>query len=112
MAALLLVISGCCGFSRVQNHRKTSIRLAEVEAELANRVGELVLEGESLKEALEAQKEEVELAKQRVQHAEQAMATFKDRIEADYVSRQQVLLAACSGSCRRCFCEFSITWPM
>jgi hypothetical protein len=61
-----------------------------VEAELANRVGELVVEVEAWAVKCEAQREEVELAKSRLQHAEQAMLTFKDRIETDYVSRQQM----------------------
>lgn len=73
-----------------------------MESELANRVGELVVEVEALNQTVDSQKEEVALAKERVQRAEQAMKSFKDRIESDYVSRQQVMLA-CNYSSTRVF---------
>ncbi len=50
----------------------------------------MVVEVEGWAIKSESQREEVELAKSRVQHAEQAMLTFKERIETDYVSRQQM----------------------
>lgn len=92
-----------CARACPQNYRKSSIRLAEVESEMSSRVGELLGEVEAATARAEAQKEEVELAKERVAHAEKAMATFKDRIETDYVSRVEVRRLA--GLAWGCVCS-------
>ena len=61
-----------------------------MEAELAERVGELVSELQGYQAREDKQLEELESFKKQLERAETSMQAFKSRIEADFVSREQV----------------------
>jgi hypothetical protein len=88
----------------MQDYRKSQHRLGEVEAELAERVGELVSEIQGYQAREDKQLEELESFKKQLERAEQSMQTFKSRIEADFVSREQV-----NTSAQAIKLDFSIT---
>ncbi len=80
-----------CGCAWVlQKLRESQHRAGEIEANLGERVGELVTEVEAYRQREEKQFEELATFKEQLERAEHAMQTFKLRVETDYVSREQV----------------------
>ena len=84
------------GFSRdelleaLSAHRKAETQLLEVERESKTRIAELVVEVERLTEEDVARTEELAKTKTQLDRTQMTVQSIKDRIERDYVSREQV----------------------